>query len=232
MAMMSLQQQFRRFFAWGLSGLLAAALLSPAICLWGASPVQAAPVMAADDHGDHGHPEDILHGDAKPQLEDPSEFRSDKALFTLVVFGLMLLGLYTLAWKPIMEALKRRERTIAESVEAAQRASAEATSKLDEYQRQLSEARQEAQRIVADARQAAEATKERMLVEAKEESARQVERGLQQIEVATQSALAELTSTSTDLAFDLARRVVGREMRPEDHQQLVQEMLGKLPSRN
>jgi F-type H+-transporting ATPase subunit b len=232
MAIMSLQQRFGWFTAWGLSGLVAFAVLTPGFGLFGAAAALGAPAVAADDHGDHGHPEDILHGDAKPQLEDPSEFRSDKALFTLVVFGLMLLGLYTLAWKPIMEALKRRERTIAESVEAAQRASAEATAKLDEYQRQLNEARQEAQRIMAEARQAAEATKERMLTEAKEESARQVERGLQQIEVATQSALAELTSTSTDLAFDLARRVVGREMRPEDHQQLVQEVLGKLPSRN
>lgn len=230
--MVSLQQQFGRLTAWGLNGLLVVALLSPAFVFWGGSPVHGSPLMVADDHGDHGHPEDILHGDAKPQLEDPSEFRSDKALFTLVVFGLMLFGLYALAWKPIMEALKRRERTIAESVEAAQRASAEATTKLQEYQQQLNEARQEAQRIVAEARQAAEATKERMLNEAKEESARQIERGLQQIEVATQTALAELTSTSTDLAFDLARRVVGREMRPEDHQQLVQEVLGKLPSRN
>jgi flagellar biosynthesis/type III secretory pathway protein FliH len=39
-----------------------------------------------------------------------------------------------------------------------------------------------------------------------------------------------LSQKSTDIAFSLARKVIGRELKSSDHEQLVREALSRLPS--
>jgi F0F1-type ATP synthase membrane subunit b/b' len=44
--------------------------------------------------------------------------------------------------------------------------------------------------------------------------------------------LSELSLKSTDIAFGLARKVIGRELKTSDHEQLIKDALGRLPSGN
>ena len=64
-------------------------------------------------------------------------FPVDLGLFTLIVFGGLLAVLTTFAWKPIMEALDAREKSVADNIEAAAKAKEEADSKLKQYEDQL-----------------------------------------------------------------------------------------------
>lgn len=182
----------------------------------------------AGDHAAH----DPTHGNASNMLSHPLEFRSDQALFTLIVFGILMVVLYAIAWKPLVQGLEMREKNIASQIEEAKQASEAAAAKLKEYEAKLKEAAVQAQELVAQARKDAEAVGERIKSEAQAEATRQRQRSLAEIESAKQSALSELTSKSTDMAFALARRVVGRELRPEDHQQLVNDAMNRLPSKN
>ena len=86
--------------------------------------------------------------------------------------------------------------------------------------------------MIAEARKDAEAAGQKLVAAAQEEAARQRDRAIADIEAAKRIALSELATQSTDVAMSLAQRVVGREVRAEDHQGLIQEMLGKLPSNN
>jgi len=85
---------------------------------------------------------------------------------------------------------------------------------------------------LTQARKDSEAAGQRILAAAQEEAARQRDRALSDIESAKQAALSDLAGKSTDLAFSLARRVVGRELNGTDHQYLINEALNKLPNRN
>ncbi len=188
---------------------------------------------AADSHGDdHGHEIDPTHANLSDVGEDPAEWRSEKAIATLIVFGLLMLGLSAVAWKPIAEGLEKREKTIAANISSAERAAKEATAKLAEYEAKLASAARESQQILADARKDAEATGQRLIATAQEEAARQRDRAIADIDSAKKMALNELAQSSTDVAMTLAERIVGREVKASDHQAMIQDMLGKLPSRN
>ncbi len=191
---------------------------------------------AGHGNGEHGEasvlPPDLTHSNMSPQAAELVDFRTDKAMFTLVVFLLLLAILYATAWKPIMQGLEKREHGIAENISRAERAAAEATAKLAGYEAKLAGAAEEAQRIVANARKDAETAGQRILASAQEEAVRQRDRAVAEIESAKRTALNELAGKSTEIAMSLAQRIVGRELKAEDHQKLVQEMLSKLPSKN
>ncbi len=175
---------------------------------------------------------EIPHMGGSAAMTDPMSLKTDLSLFTGVVFLLLCAGLYAVAWKPIREGLALRESSIAKQIEDAKRASEEAKAKLAEYQSKLDAATQQAQEMVAQARKDAEAAGQRILSEAQQEASRQKDRALADIEAAKVAALSELGAKSTDIAFALARGVVGRELKQADHQQLIQESLKGLSSRN
>ena len=191
---------------------------------------------AGDDHGGHGddhHDEfDPTHRNMTDEGESAIEWRAEKSIASLIVFGLLLAGLTAFAWKPISKGLEQRERGIANNIANAQKASQDAMARLAEYEAKISGANAEAQQILADARKDAEAAGQRLIATAQEEAARQRERAVAEIESAKRLALSELAEKSTDVAMLLAQRVVGREVNANDHQNLIQEMLNKLPSQN
>lgn len=188
---------------------------------------------ATDGHDPAAHIDlDPKHGNLSEPAFEVVDFRTDMAFFSAIVFLLLLAGLTAVAWKPIMEGLEKRERGIADNIARAEKAAHEAMSKLAEYESKLAAAAEESQRIVAEARKDAEAAGQKLIADAQEEAARQRDRAVADIEAAKRVALSELASQSTEVAMSLAQRVVGREVRAEDHQNLIQDMLTKLPSNN
>jgi len=189
---------------------------------------------AAEENPSHeaaGH-HDPTHDFASSMQGNPMEFRADGALFSLIVFGLLLAVLWGFAWKPISEGLAKREQTIATQFAEAKKAAEDGAAKLREYELKLASAQTQAQDLLMQARKDSEAAGQRILSTAQEEATRQRDRALSEIESAKQAALSDLASKSTDLAFSLARRVVGRELNGTDHQYLINEALNKLPNRN
>ncbi len=177
-------------------------------------------------------PNDPTHANVSDQTYKVIDWRTDLALFTAVVFGLLLVVLSSAAWKPIAQGLEKRERGIASNISRAEKAAAEATARLAEYEAKLAAAAEESQRIVTEARKDAEIAAQKLIASAQEEAARSRDRALAEIETAKRVALSELAGQSTDIAMSLARSVVGREVRAEDHQGMIQDMLDKLPSLN
>lgn len=223
-----------------LSRLIARSLMLAVVALWAAPSsvlhAQGATPAGAAAH-DAGHATshaiaDPTHGNASDGLYEAVDWREDMAIFTAIVFLLLLAGLYAAAWKPIMNGLEKREHTITSNMQAAERAALDAQAKLREYEAKLTAASEEATRMVASARKDAEAAGSRIIAEAQEEAARQRERTIAEIDAAKRAALTELANKSTDVAMTLAQRIVGREVQAADHQNLIQDMLSQLPSHN
>jgi F-type H+-transporting ATPase subunit b len=182
-------------------------------------------------HDSHEH-HDPTHAFAGSMQANPMEWRADGAIFSLIVFLLLLAVLGVFAWKPISEGLAKREAGIAKAIDDAKKASESAAAAMKDYQAKLESAQTQAQELVTQARKDAEAAGQRIVADAQAEAARQRDRALADIETAKQAALSELASKSTDMAFSLARRVVGRELNTNDHSNLIQEALRQMPNRN
>lgn len=150
------------------------------------------------------------------------------ALWTLIIFVLVIWVLGKFAWGPVLDGLQSREAFIRDSLEQAREDREAAEARLKEYTERLEAARAEASEIVGEGRRDAEAVKQRIEDEAREESERMVARARREIELAKEGAVRELYSVSARLATDVAERVIRRELSAEDQQRLISEAIAEL----
>lgn len=178
----------------------------------------------------HHDPHDLAHANASKSIASPDELKADAAIATLFIFLLLLAILTKFAWKPIAHGLEARERGIEEKIEQARLAAERATQQLKEYEARLAAATVEAQQIVGQARKDAETAKESILSEAQALSQREREKAVADIFAAKNQALREIAEKSVDTAIGLARNIIRREVRPDDHTQLIQDALKQFPN--
>lgn len=190
---------------------------------------------AGEAHGDaHGHGH--AHFGAAGVSEDPAEVKPDLAVYTFVIFLLLLAVLWKFAWGPIAAGLDKREQNIANHIAAAERSNEEAKRMLADYEKKLASAQDEVRAIIEEARRDADHTQQEILAKARSEAQAELERARREIDTATSHALRELAEKSTDLAIGLAGRIVQSELKPADHAKLIQDALagfpGAAPSKN
>jgi len=185
----------------------------------------------ADAH-EKGHhdPTDKTHANASRAIANPDELKGDAAIATFVIFLLLMAILTKFAWKPIAHGLEAREKGIEDKIEQARLAAEKATEQLKEYEARLAAATQEAQQIVGEARKTAETAKEKILAEAQALAQREREKAVADITTAKNQALREIAEKSVDTAIGLARNIIRREVRPGDHEQLIQDALKQFPN--
>jgi F-type H+-transporting ATPase subunit b len=151
----------------------------------------------------------------------------DLALFSLIIFLGLLAILAKFAWKPLLDSLDRREKSIANQIDSAQQANEQAQAKLREYEQRLAKASDEAAAMLTQARQEAVKAKEQIVAEANAEARRQRERAITDIQAAKNQALRELAERSIDSAVTLAGNLVGKEIDRNAHNQLIRESLDR-----
>ena len=203
--------------------------IAPALYGAEAAEDKAAETTEAGDHdGDHSD------GDGEHAGSDPVLLRFDvgSAVCNLLIFLGVLGILSKFVWPVILGGLQAREDKIFDELRDAEKANADAQSLLADYQGKLDGAAVEVQSILSDARNDATASGQRIVDEAKEEAERQRERANAEIETAKKVALAELAGQTSDLAIGVAQQVIGRELKAEDHAELIRQSLDRLPSNN
>jgi F-type H+-transporting ATPase subunit b len=205
-------------------------LLAAALFFGASLSAQAAPEAEKDAAGHTAaqhDPHDLGHNNATSQLEAPLELRSDLAIYTFVLFGLLMLLLWKFAWGPIASGLDKREQSIAKMIADAKHASESAQKSLLDYEARLAAAQAEAGKIVGDARKSADEVAAKIKHEAEEAASRERTRAVAEITQAKNAALQEIAQKSVSTAVDLAGKIIRREVREADHQQLIRESLDK-----
>jgi len=158
----------------------------------------------------------------------PFEGNIGNALWTLIIFGVVVFVLGKFAWKPILAGLQQREQFIRTSLEQAKRDRDEAEARLREYSDKLTAARAEATAIVDEARNDAEAVRRRIEEEGRVEASAIVERARREVTIAAETAKKELFEVSARLATELAGRLLGREVNAADHQRLIRDSIDRI----
>jgi F-type H+-transporting ATPase subunit b len=207
------------------------------VTLFGLACLGAGPACAQDAHEDdstahaaeHGaHAPHLGEGNATAQQEDPTEFKTDLAIYTFVVFLLLFAILSTLAWPKISQALEEREKRIEGSLAAAAAKHEDAKRLLAEHEAKLAGAAAEVRALLEEARRDAEATKAEIVSEAKAAAQQERQRALRDIDIAKDHALKDIAETSANMAVDLAGKVIRETIKPEKTQEIVREALSRL----
>jgi len=170
---------------------------------------------------------EAAHGEAAPSVFAGTIAQSIAAA---IVFLILLGLLYKKAWGPILQGLQDREKRIKDDLEQAERSSREADEKLAEYKEQLANAQAESRKLLAEARADAERVAAQLKATAKGDVDQIRQRAQQDISAAKEQAINEIYAQTASLATQVAGRILQREIRPEDQQQLVEESLQQFRS--
>lgn len=154
--------------------------------------------------------------------------RYDLGLWTLVVFGLLMILLGKFAWKPIMAGLQKREDSIASHHVAAEEARLQAEKLLAEVKAQRAKGNEEIVALLAEARRDADSYRETERTRAAADIQADRDRLKREIETARDQALKELWEKTVQLAALVSTKTLGRVVTTDDHHRLVDESLVEL----
>lgn len=162
---------------------------------------------------------------------DPAEFKTDLAIFTFLVFALLLGLLYKFAWGPVTEGLERRELSIRDNIAAAEAARIKAEKMLAEHAARLDKVQDEVREIIAEARRDAEHTKNDIVATAQKEAEATRVRAVHDIERARDQALDNLFAHMGRCVSEATEQVIGRALTGADNERLVEEALSGFAQR-
>jgi len=201
------------------------------ICLQAAEDGKAT-ASAKQDSGAHEDTTDLSHANASEMLHNPTEIRFDLAVASFVVFILLFGLLAKLAWGPIAAGLDKREEHIAGMISTAEKNQLAAEQRLRELEARLAAQAEEAREAIGAARREGELIKSKIVGEAQQAAQQEKERAVEEIRNAKNLALREIAQKSVNTAVDLAKNLIHREVRADDHAQLISDSLAQFSNSN
>ncbi|HNQ11881.1 MAG TPA: F0F1 ATP synthase subunit B [Bacteroidia bacterium] len=134
-------------------------------------------------------------------------------IFWMVIsFSLVLFILGKFAWKPIMNALDERNRSIEEALQAAERAKQEVANLTVDNERILAEARNERDRIIKEAREIKESIISEAQSKANSESERLIQIARESIQNEKMAAITDLKNQVANISVNIAERLIREKL--------------------
>ena len=133
-------------------------------------------------------------------------------IWTTIIFTLLLVVLKKFAWKPILNAVDERNKSIEEALKSADKAKEEMALLNADNERILAEAKTERDKLLKEARE----IKEGIIGEARNKADKEAEQIInsakKQIAHEKMKAITELKNTVAALSIDIAEKVLKREL--------------------
>ena len=140
-------------------------------------------------------------------------------IWTTIIFTLLLIVLKKFAWKPILNSVDERNKSIEEALKAADKAKEEMALLNADNERILQEARIERDSLLKEARE----MKNSIINEAKEKATTEADKILisakEQISNEKMKAIIELKNTVAVLSIDIAEKILKSELNDKSKQE-------------
>jgi F-type H+-transporting ATPase subunit b len=150
-------------------------------------------------------------------------------IWTVVLFVLFAALLGKLGWKPLIDFVEERERSIRLAVEGANQSKVEAQALLIQQKEMLQEAGRQREDLVKRAVKDSEELRAQLMAEARAEAEKLLQRAKEQIEREKKLALEEIRAQVAELAIGAAAKIVSSSLTPEAQRRLVDEFLDGVP---
>lgn len=148
----------------------------------------------------------------------------------IVGFLLLVLALWAILYRPLLNALANRRERIAEGLNQAREAEASLARAESDRQKLLDEARQEAQRITQEARARAEEAARALETEARQESQRIREAAQAEAAGERDRQLADMREQIIALSIAAANHLLGQNLDEKRQRQLVTDFFTDVPA--
>ena len=154
-------------------------------------------------------------------LADFSVIRPEPGLFiwTVLIFTLFWFLMGRFAFRPIQNALKKREDEIQSSLDEAKNARLEMAKLKAENEEILKQAYEERAKIIKEAKVVKDSIIKEAQVKAKEEAQKIVTNAKQEIENQKMAAITEVKNLTGMMALDIAEKVLRKELKGDADQE-------------
>jgi F-type H+-transporting ATPase subunit b len=191
--------------------------------------VTASPLHASDPAPSHGAAGADAHAVDKPAL---LQWDIGTAVWSIVVFVILLLILRIAAWKPILQGLQQREKFIIDSIAEAKRGREQAEKLLADYSKKIDQARLEATAIVDEGRRDSEVLRRKIQEDTSRDVQEMIARAQRDIKLAQEAAVKELSDRTLDLATNVAAKIIKKQVSAAEHRALLDESIAELSRMN
>lgn len=146
-------------------------------------------------------------------------------LFTLINTGLIFLAFKMILFKRIDAILEQRQKEVKDVYAKADTALASANSDKEKYAQAISGAKEEADTIIRRAEKIAQKQGDSILNKARQEASAVREKASLETEREKNLAKAELQGEISELAMELAEKIMEKEINPADHERLINDFI-------
>jgi len=140
-------------------------------------------------------------------------------IWMIIIFAIVLFILKKFAWKPILNALKEREESIANALNSAEEAKKEVAGLKADNEKIIAEARREKDAILKEAKE----LKDKIVAEAKEKAAQEAQKTIdearQQIDAEKTAAINTIKKQVAELSVMIAEKVIKKELAGKGEQE-------------
>lgn len=137
----------------------------------------------------------------------------------LIIFGIVFFILKKFAWKPILNALKEREESIANALSLAEKAHQEVEGLKADNEKIIAEARREKEMILKEAKD----LKDKIIAEAREKANLEGQKSIEQARIQIQNektaAINEIKTQVAELSVAIAEKVIKKELANKGEQE-------------
>ena len=151
------------------------------------------------------------------------------AIWSLLIFLIFWFGMYKAAFKPIVEALTKRETDIQSAIDEAKKVREEMDSMKAQNDNLLQQAREERAAMLKEAKD----TKNQIINEAKDKAKADANRIVAdaklEIDSQKKAALAEVKNQAGMIALEMAEKVIKKDLKGNSEQQaFVNQLVGEI----
>ena len=133
-----------------------------------------------------------------------------------------------LLFKPVNAMLEKRRAMADAEIQEAVKAKDDAEAMKAEYEQNMREAKDKANEIVSTAQKTAAVQSEEMIREATQQAATIKTKAEKDIALEKAKAVNEIKDEIGSMAMEIAGKAIGRELREEDHEQLINEFIANV----
>lgn len=150
------------------------------------------------------------------------------ALFTLLNLIITFFMLKKFLFKPVKKMIDDRQQEIDGMYADAEAKNAEAELLRSDYAAKLDSAKEESAALISDAKLSAQQTSDEIIRSAKDEATAIKQKAMQDIALEKKKALNEVKDDISDIAIQIAEKVVEKELKADEQSVLIEEFIEKI----
>ncbi len=146
-------------------------------------------------------------------------------LFTLLNTLILFLVIKHFLFGRVHAVLEARQQEVAKTYQDAEDASRHASELEEEYTGLMQNAKTESEQLIRNATRTAQSRSEEILAQARKDSGDMLEHAAAQIEQDKKRVRNQLRGEISDLAVEVAQKVVERDLNQSDHDRLISDFI-------